>query len=111
MSEEQEKSLGIKGLLLKPIQNRLLIPLFTLLLLLIAAFSTVIITLQQDKLNEFATHLTQRASIDLSQLLDKQAKSLAAIQMVIFEDPDLRRAMKNLTVTICWLYMNPFGIN
>ncbi|MCD4678040.1 MAG: hypothetical protein K8S18_18910, partial [Desulfobacula sp.] len=82
--------------LFKPIQNRLLIPLFTLLLLLIAAFSIVIITLQQDKLNEFATHVTQRASINLSQLLDKQAKSLAAIQMVIFEDADLRRAMKNL---------------
>ncbi len=82
--------------LFKPIQNRLLIPLFTLLLLLIAAFSIVIITLQQDKLNEFANHVTQRASNDLSQLLDKQAKNLAAIQMVIFEDDDLCRAMKNL---------------
>jgi len=90
------KILTLPNSMLKPIQNRLLIPLFTLLLLLIAAFSTVIITLQQDKLNEFVTHVTQRASIDLSQLLDKQAKSLAAIQMVILEDPDLRRAMKNL---------------
>ena len=87
---------ALPNAMLKPIQNRLLIPLFVLLFLLIAAFSIVIITLQQDKLNEFATHITQRASIDLSQLLDIQAKSLAAIQMVILEDADLPGAMKNL---------------
>ena len=89
-----KKTLTESKPLFKPIQNRLLIPLFTLLLLLIVAFSIVIITLQQNKLNEFTTHVKQRASVDMSRLLDKQAKSLAAIQMVILEDIDLREYME-----------------
>ncbi len=90
----KKTSTGSKPLF-KPIQNRLLIPLFSILLFLIAAFSTVIITLQQDKLNESGRVIMNMAK-RLPLLLDRQARTLAAIQMVILEDTDLPRAMKSM---------------
>ncbi|MCP3901433.1 MAG: PAS domain S-box protein, partial [Desulfobacteraceae bacterium] len=88
------KLLASSNAKLKLIQNRLLIPLFIVLLLLVGAFSMVIITVQHDKLNEFSTHVLEESSNSLSRLFNKQSRALSAIQIVMLKDTGLKKALK-----------------
>jgi PAS domain S-box-containing protein len=81
--------------LFKLIQNRLLIPLFTILLLFITGFSVIIIIQEQNKLNESSMQAIRLVSTGMVRLLDEQSRALAAVQMVLLQDAGLRKALKN----------------
>ena len=81
--------------ILKPIQNRLLIPLFITLFLLIVTFCTVLISQQKNKLNESNVKVANMVLDRFPYLLDRQAQTLAALEIVLLKNSGLRKALQN----------------
>ncbi len=80
---------------IRPIQNRLMVPLFTILLVLVVSFGLVLVVQQQDKLSEDTVLLMSEASDDLSRLIDEQSQAIAALQLVLLRDTGLRELLKS----------------
>ncbi|MCP4021957.1 MAG: hypothetical protein GY729_08955, partial [Desulfobacteraceae bacterium] len=79
----------------KPIQNRLMIPLFLLLLILIFSFCSLIIWLEQIKIDTTGKNIINNASASLIRILEEQAEDLSAIQAALLNDDDLNKALKH----------------
>ncbi len=80
---------------IKPIQRRLMVPLFIILLILITGFGMVILIQQQRRLNETHHIVMNEVSRDLSRLLAEQARSLATIQVALLGNTGLRKMLKS----------------
>ncbi len=79
---------------LKPIQNRLLVPLAGVLLLLLGTFVVTLIAMQQRILLEDNQKTLKIASNELTESLNEQTRALAAIGQVLI-DKNLRKVLKS----------------
>ncbi len=79
---------------IKPIQNRLMVPLFTMLLVLVCLFGTVLVVQQQVKLSEDTKQLMYEASSDLSRLIEEQSRAMASLQAIFLKKTELRNWLK-----------------
>ena len=74
-----------KAMTHKPIQNRLLVPLAAVLLILLVAFSIIMITIQENNLNRLSEMKMNNVLKKFNYLLKEQASSLEAIEKVLLQ--------------------------
>jgi PAS domain S-box-containing protein len=78
----------------KPIQRRLLIPLMIVLLLLVSGFGIALIYIQKKNLNRTSQEKLAAASYKLEADLEKQTRTLSALEDLLLQDVNLIEAFK-----------------
>ncbi|MDM8521864.1 PAS domain S-box protein [Desulfococcaceae bacterium HSG8] len=77
-----------------PVRHRLLVPLAAVLMLLVGGFGAVMITMQQNYMNQSSQEKLDVASDGLQDCLTRQARVLAALEEVMILDAGLSDALK-----------------
>ena len=78
----------------KPLQNRLLIPLAIVLLLLVGGFGLVLLKLERRNVDQSSRRELDEVSIDLRTVLADQTETLDAVGQALLRDADLRMALR-----------------
>jgi PAS domain S-box-containing protein len=79
---------------IKPIQNRLLVPLAAMLLLLIAGAGALLIEQQNDSLDRLSRKMLNEVANTLEASSQAQSQTLDALGKLLLENADLRAALK-----------------
>ncbi|MBF0232954.1 MAG: response regulator [Desulfamplus sp.] len=79
---------------IKPVLNRLMIPLTAVLLILVCIFIAVLIKQQQTNLNLSINNIFDEVSGDITTLVDAQSRNLNALGLTLMQDIDLRVSLK-----------------
>ena len=78
----------------KPIQRRLMVPLFLIMMILVSGFGFIIMIQQRNRLNESSRLLMNEASGAFSRLLGEQSRAMITIQGVLLKNRELQRMLK-----------------
>lgn len=85
----------------KPVLQRLMFPLATVLFLLVAGIASLMTIQLTRQLNEFSRQILNGASGEFSRTLIEQSRALAAVEEVLVQDAGLREALKSRN----WQYL------
>ncbi len=78
----------------KPIQRRLMVPLFLIIMILVSGFGFIMVIQQRNRLNESSRLLMDEVSGGFSRMLGEQARAMLTIQGVLLKNRELRRMLK-----------------